>query len=170
MKDNFERSLKFVLKHEGGWFDHPKDPGGATMKGIIQRVYEKFKGRSVTKDELRNISDDEVKTIYKENYWNPMKCDDLPYGTDHIVFDAAVNTGLRQATLFCQRAAGVNDDGALGPVTIGAMQEVTPKDFILRFSYYKEKFYRALKTFQYFGNGWINRTNKVKAEALAMVK
>lgn len=169
MKDNFENALKLVLKHEGGWFDHPKDPGGATMKGIIISVYSKFKGRPVTKDELRNITDEEVRTIYRNNYWNPMKCDELPLGIDHIVFDAAVNTGLRQATLFAQRASGVTDDGAFGPMTLKAVQGSDPRDFITKFSALKERFYRALKTFPHFGRGWINRTEKVLSEALNMI-
>jgi lysozyme family protein len=170
VKDNFENSLKLVLKHEGGWFDHPKDPGGATMKGIIISVYSKFKGRPVTKDELRNITDEEVRTIYRNNYWSPMKCDELPVGIDYIVFDAAVNTGLRQATLFTQRAAGVKDDGQFGPVTLKATKEADPLTFINSFSSFKERFYRSLKTFEFFGRGWLNRTADVKKHALAMLK
>lgn len=170
MKDNFDKSLKLVLTHEGGWFDHPKDPGGATMKGIIIKVYEKFKGRPVTKDELRNITDEEVRTIYKQNYWDKMKCDDLPYGVDHIVFDAAVNTGLRQCTLFLQRSVETADDGILGPKTLKAAQETDPRKLIVRFSIHKENFYKSLKTFPHFGRGWLNRTEKVLAEALSMIK
>ena len=82
MKDNFDACLAKVLKHEGGWADHPKDPGGATMKGVTIAVFREYKGRAVTKDELRAISDADLRAIYKAGYWDKVKGDDLPRGLD----------------------------------------------------------------------------------------
>ena len=69
MKENFDHCLELVLEHEGGFVNHPKDPGGMTNKGITKRTYEKYLGREVTEDEMRNIPDEDVKDIYKKKYW-----------------------------------------------------------------------------------------------------
>jgi lysozyme family protein len=78
MKENFNSSLHHVLAHEGGWADHPKDPGGATMKGVTLQVYRNHFGADKTKDDLRNISDAELGQIYRSGYWDKCRCDDLP--------------------------------------------------------------------------------------------
>ena len=76
MKDNFESSLKHLLPHEGGWSDHPADPGGATMKGVTLEVFREFKRNPhITKEELRNISDEDLATIYKKRYWDAVRAD-----------------------------------------------------------------------------------------------
>ena len=80
MKDNFEQCLAITLAHEGGWADHPKDPGQATMKGVTIGTYAQFKGRKVTKAELRAMTDAELRAIYRNNYWNKVRGDDLPAG------------------------------------------------------------------------------------------
>ncbi len=82
-----------MLKHEGGWADHPKDPGGATMKGVTLATYRRHFGKNKSKRALRNISDDDLGQIYRSGYWDKCRCDRLPSGVDYAVFDAAVNSG-----------------------------------------------------------------------------
>ena len=94
MKRNFASSLAHVLKHEGGWADHPRDPGGATMKGVTLATYSDWLGRQATKDELRAISDEHLRTIYKARFWDAVRGDELPSGVDYVVFDMAVNSCL----------------------------------------------------------------------------
>ena len=82
MKENFATALAAVLKHEGGWSDHPADPGGATMRGVTKRTLEAHLGREMTKEELRNISDAMLSEIYRRRYWNAVRGDELPAGAE----------------------------------------------------------------------------------------
>jgi len=82
MKDKFEEALKLVLSHEGGWSDHPRDPGGATMKGITLAVFRRHYGANKTKEDLKNISDDALRQIYRSDYWDKCLCNDIPAGLD----------------------------------------------------------------------------------------
>ena len=120
MRSNFSSSLELLLKHEGGYVNHPDDPGGRTNQGITQRVYEKFLGRDVTEEEMKDMPPDKVFAIYKTQYWNRVRGDDLPPGVDLCVFDWAVNSGVSQASKALQRVLGVLDDGIIGSRTVAA--------------------------------------------------
>ena len=166
MKENFKESLALVLKHEGGYVDHPADPGGATMKGITLATFSAFKKKAMTKDELRAISDADVETIYKTGYWDAMRCDELAAGVDLLAFDMAVNKGVNRATRLLQQAAGVRDDGVLGPMTLEAINKMPAKDLIVKVSEGRRDFYKGLKTFPVFGKGWLRRVDETEKEAL----
>ena len=166
MKENFKESLALVLKHEGGYVDHPADPGGATMKGITLATFSGFKKKPMTKDELRAISDADVETIYKTGYWDAMRCDELAAGVDLLAFDMAVNKGVGRAARLMQQAAGVKDDGALGPRSMEAINKMPAKDLIVKVSEGRRDFYKGLKTFPVFGKGWLRRVDETEKEAL----
>lgn len=166
MKENFKESLALVLKHEGGYVDHPADPGGATMKGITLATFSAFKKKPMTKDELRAISDADVETIYKTGYWDAMRCDELPAGVDLLAFDMAVNKGVRRATRLLQQAAGARDDGVFGPMTLAAIRKMPAKELIVKVSEGRRDFYKGLKTFPVFGRGWLRRVDETEKEAL----
>ena len=166
MKENFKESLALILKHEGGYVDHPADPGGATMKGITLATFSAFKKRAMTKDELRAISDADVETIYKTGYWDAMRCDELAAGVDLLAFDMAVNKGVGRAARLMQQAAGVKDDGALGPRSMEAINKMPAKDLIVKVSEGRRDFYKGLKTFPVFGKGWLRRVDETEKEAL----
>lgn len=172
MKANFERCLAETLAHEGGWSDHPSDPGGATMRGITIGTYAQFKGRKVTKAELRAIGDDEVRTIYRRNYWDKVRGDDLPPGFDLVAFDSAVNSGPARAARWLQAALGVAADGRIGPQTVAAARlaaaEGEAGDAIVRACTARLAFLRGLKTWPAFGKGWSRRVSAVQAAALRM--
>jgi lysozyme family protein len=89
--------LDFTLKYEGGWSDDPRDPGGATMKGVTLATYAAFKGRAVSKAELKAISDVDLFAIYRQGYWQAVDGDELPTGPDLCLFDIAVNSGPARA-------------------------------------------------------------------------
>jgi lysozyme family protein len=166
MKENWNASLQHVLKSEGGWSDHPFDPGGATMKGVTLETYRRYKmNPHITKYQLRNITDEEVADIYKVGYWDKCRCYDLPSGVDFLVFDAAVNMGVGRSAKLLQEAVGVSADGVIGPITIAAANAADVDLTIERFSQLKEAFYRSLPTFGTFGNGWLNRVASTKAFA-----
>lgn len=170
MNRNFERALALVLKHEGGWADHPKDPGGATMKGITIAVYRKHVNPNATKADLRKISDAEVRYIYRKLYWDKVRGDDLPDGVDYAVFDFAVNSGVSRASKFLQAVLKVRQDGVVGPGTIEAARKADAATVINRICDDRMTFLKGLGTWGTFGKGWTSRVAGVRAEALSMAK
>ncbi len=153
----FERCLNETLHHEGGWADHPKDPGGATMKGVTLAVFREFKGRPATKAELRAISDADLKAVYKAGYWDKARCGDLPPGVDLMVFDLAVNSGPGRAVKFLQSAVNAEPDGVFGPATLANVRALPPAEIVLRLRNRRERFFRSLANFDTFGRGWLRR-------------
>jgi lysozyme family protein len=170
MKENYQSSLNHVLQSEGLWSDNPADPGGATMKGITLTTYRSWKGNPhITKDELKAIPDQDVHDLYKQNYWDKIKGDDLPSGVDYAVFDSAVNMGVGRAAKLIQSAAGVTADGAIGHDTLEAIKNANQTDLIQKFSDEKQAFYQSLPTFGTFGKGWLNRVAQVKTISESMI-
>lgn len=167
--DRFARSVAFVLKHEGGFVDHPRDPGGATNMGITVATLRDWRGRLTSIDEVKNLTEHEARQIYRMRYWNPVNGDMLPQGVNLSVFDFAVNAGVGRAVRTLQRIVGAPDDGAIGPVTMAAVKGIPEKDLIIRFAQARREFYKGLSTFDAFGRGWIRRTNECEQESLRMV-
>jgi lysozyme family protein len=165
MKANFERCLDMVLKHEGGWADHPKDPGGATMKGVTIGTFSQFKGRKVSKEELRNISDADLQAIYRRKYWDVVKADELPSGLDFVAFDAAVNSGPARGARWLQVALGVTADGKVGPATLAHARAANVPQVIDYACNARLDFLRGLKTWPTFGKGWARRVTEVRSAA-----
>jgi len=169
MKDNFTQSLRAVLRDEGGNDDDPDDPGGRTSRGITQSEYSKYRVKKNLKyRDVWKADDSEIEEIYHDKYWLPY-CDDFPRGIDYAYFDAAVNTGTRQAALFLQRAAGVPDDGHIGPITKAVVGQAQAEPFIRKFSDFKRHFYRNLNKPKYL-KGWLARVDRVETIALAMAE
>jgi len=169
MRSNFSSSLELLLKHEGGYVNHPDDPGGRTNQGITQRVYEKFLGRDVTEEEMKDMPPDKVFAIYKTQYWNRVRGDDLPTGVDLCVFDWAVNAGTSRAGKALQQIAGVPDDGIIGSQTVAATSKCDPAQVVEEISQKREDFYRGLRTFDTFGRGWLRRNDETRDEALRFI-
>ena len=170
MKANYEFSLAQVLKHEGGWSDHPRDPGGATMKGVTLKTYSDWLGRQATKDELRNIPDSHLSTIYKTRFWDAVRGDDLPAGVDFAVFDMAVNSGPGRAARLLQAAVGATTDGSIGPKTLAVVRAQNVELLINRYQKDRQHFLEALPTFDTFGKGWTRRVNETRDIALKLAK
>ena len=170
MKSNFHKSLELVLKHEGGFVDHPEDPGGATNKGITHKTYSDFLGRPL-KDvgELKNIPDDHVQAIYKKMYWDKIKADGLPSGVDFCTFDWAVNSGPGRSARALQSTVGAATDGAIGPMTLAAVANKEPKEIIEDMHANRQQFYESLRTFGTFGKGWTRRNNETRDSAMEMI-
>lgn len=170
MKSSYTLSLKRVLKHEGGYVNHPSDPGGATNKGIIQRTYNAWRrAKGLPLRSVKLITDDEVAAIYKSSYWDKIKGDDLPVGVDYAVFDFAVNSGPARAAKFLQRLTGVTADGVIGPATVAA---ATAKQFGLvdRLCDERMRFLQTLPHWRVFGKGWSSRVTEVRTVAKSMRK
>jgi lysozyme family protein len=170
MRDNFDPSLKHVLVHEGGYVNHPKDPGGATNKGVTQDVYNTYRARrKLVPASVKVISDHEVKDIYRTQYWDKIKGDDLPAGVDYCVFDFAVNSGVSRAIKYLQGAVGATPDGIIGPATLAAVKRMDPTRLINEICTRRQAFLEGLSTFKTFGKGWTRRIAGVEATAKGMV-
>jgi lysozyme family protein len=168
-KENFGRCLELVLQHEGGFVDHPADPGGATNKGITIKTYRSFFGEDKTVEDLKNIKDSEVATIYRNGYWDKVCGDMLPLGLDYVVFDAAVNSGPRRSVIWLQQALNTSVDGHIGDETIGkALSYIDPDFLITATCDNRLDFLHSLKAWDTFGKGWGKRVLAVKALALKM--
>lgn len=155
---NFKPSLTLVLSHEGGYVNHPKDPGGATDKGITQRVYDAYRRLNGLKvQSVAKITLGEAAAIYKQQYWNAILADRLPVGVDYAAFDFAVNSGVGRAVRYLQLCVGVAVDGHLGNVTILAINEASPQELILNLCSRRMGFLKSLDTYATFGRGWRRR-------------
>ena len=165
MKDNWQKSFEMMLASEGGWSNHPSDPGGMTNLGVTKRVWEEWVGRESNEKEMRALTPELVAPLYKRKFWDACKCDDLPTGIDYLVFDFAVNAGPGRSAKILQTAVGVPADGGIGPITLAAVNKVDPAELVEKFSDAKEAFYRSLNTFETFGKGWLNRVAAVKIKA-----
>lgn len=165
----FERALTRVLVHEGGYVNNPRDPGGETNRGITQRVYNAYRQRlGLQLVSVRGISSSEVEAIYKANYWDLAKCDQLPAGVSYVVFDGAVNSGVAQSVKWLQRALNVTADGVIGNATIAAIQNYGNMDRLVdAICDRRLAFLKALKTWKTFGNGWASRVAAVRATGKA---
>ncbi len=167
----FARSLAKVLVHEGGYSNHPQDPGGATMKGVTQRVYDEYRRSiGVPTAPVRNISNSEIEAIYRKRYWNEIKGDKLASGVSYVVFDGSVNSGVAQSVKWLQRALqalGLYQgiiDGILGQGTLLALGGVNDNDALIALICERRRaFLKALKTFSTFGKGWMSRLAGVLA-------
>ena len=169
MLSNWDNSFKLMLKSEGGFVNHPSDPGGMTNLGVTKATWENWVGRGSDEAEMRGLTPEKVEPMYKNKFWDAVRGDELKVGIDYLMFDFAVNAGAGRAIKTLQTAIGVPDDGGFGPVTMASMKSYEPVKLIERFSQAKEDFYRSLNTFDVFGKGWLNRVERVKAEALTMV-
>jgi lysozyme family protein len=149
---NFEHAFAIVIGHEGGYVNHPSDPGGETKYGISKRSYPAL--------DIATLTLDDARAIYRRDYWNRIKGDDLPPHVAVQVFDAAVNHGCGQAIRLLQRACGVSEDGLIGPVTLATAQAMDPLRFLCRFNAARLEFYTDLPTWPTFGRGWARRVAK----------
>jgi lysozyme family protein len=170
MTKNFRDCLELVLKHEGGYIDHPKDPGGRTNLGVTQRVWEEWIGHPATEKDMRELTPALVAPMYEMRYWRTSYCEKLPRGLDLLVFSMAVNAGAGRSVKLLQDAIGVVTDGVIGPNTMAKINEANVETLINKFSEARTAYYKGLKLFPVFGRGWLNRTDKERLEALDMAK
>lgn len=169
MKDNWKKSFELMLASEGGYVNHPSDPGGMTNLGVTKRVWEEWVGRESNEKEMRSLTKEMVEPLYKRKFWDACRCDDLPIGVDYLVFDMAVNAGVGRSAKLLQQCVGVSADGAIGPITITAVKAQDPEELVEKFSEARELFYRGLTTFDVFGKGWLNRVEASKIKASSML-
>ena len=170
---NFDSCFAETEKWEG-WHkfsNNPHDPGGATYCGLTQRAYDAWRSKNhMLIQNVRAASDTEIKQIFRDQYWNPVRGDDLWSGLDLMAFDISINSGAGRATMIIQRALGVTADGWFGLETLHAAQGTQDKAGVLgKVHEGRLAFWRSLSTFRWFGTGWTNREMDVYERAQAML-
>ena len=145
----FDEAFKALIGHEGGYVNDPKDPGGETKFGVSKRAYPG--------EDIAGLTLERAKALYLRDYWDVIHADELPKHVRFAVFDAAVNSGVRQAIKWLQRAVGVNDDGVIGHKTLSAVVAMDPYKLVAVFNGQRLKFMTELNTFHVFGRGWARR-------------
>lgn len=165
---NFEKCLLFVLRHEGGFVNDSRDPGGATNKGITIATFRRYVDPKGTVDDLKRITPEQIAQVYRKHYWNAVKGDQLPDGVDYAVFDFAVNSGPSRAAKYLQGVVKVPQDGKIGPVTLAAVNGRSAEDIIENLCDARMRFLRNLDTWPTFGKGWSRRVSDVEDQAVRM--
>lgn len=163
---NFPEALRLVLKSEGGFVNHPADPGGMTNLGVTRKVWEEFTGETASESDMRALRVEDVAPLYRSRYWDKCKCDSLPSGLDYAMFDYAVNSGVSRASKALQTVVGVVPDGVIGPATLAAVG--AGNGLIERLCDGRLKFLQSLGTWPTFGKGWGRRIVEVRKKAIAM--
>jgi lysozyme family protein len=164
---SFANALPFVLRWEGGFVDHPADPGGATNKGVTQKVYNGWRSQNgLAQRSVRDLQDSEMAAIYEHNYWHAAHCGEVQDKLDLALFDTAVNMGVGRAVRFLQGAVGCQVDGGFGAGTLSAVQCCNPAQALPQFCNERQGFYERLvlakPEMNVFLRGWMNRLNALR--------
>ena len=154
---SFETAVNTTLQYEGGYVNDPNDPGGETNFGISKKAYPNL--------DIKNLTVDDAKAIYKRDYWDKLNLDALPDGISSCVFDSAVNQGPKEAIILLQRAAGVNADGILGPMSLAAVKAKDPIHLIRDFTVQRILMYSSLSIWNNYSKNWTQRSIDVALSA-----
>lgn len=146
---SFDDAFERTIGHEGGYVNDPHDPGGETKFGISRRAYPD--------EDIAGLTIMRARELYRRDYWDRVQGDQLPAWIASQVFDAAVNSGVKQASVWLQRAVGAQPDGVIGAKTIAAARRADPGTAVARFNAHRLHFMTALPTWPDFGKGWARR-------------
>ena len=165
MTEGFEKAVNLILKHEGGYVNHPDDPGGETNFGIAKRSYPDV--------DIAKLSENDAKAIYKEDFWDRVKGDDLPAPIALMVFDTAVNMGISRGAKFLQTVVDAQPiDGIIGSGTVAKTNtayEEKGLEILEEFAKIRLGWYKKLDTFETFGRGWTRRVEETLEAAKELV-
>lgn len=170
MRTNFPTVLGLVLKHEGGFVNHPQDPGGMTNLGVTKAVWESWVGHPVSEKDMRALTPEKVAPMYKRRYWDRVRGDELPSGVDLAVFDAAVNSGVGRGIKWLQEALDLEPDGNLTPAVLAAAEVRNPTQLVALICTYRLAYLMRLPTWPTFGRGWSKRVSNVVSEAADLME
>jgi lysozyme family protein len=172
METSFREAQRRCLAYEGGYSNHPKDPGGVTLNGVTQERYDQYRAskglpqqpltREMNGTAAWNIERDD---IYRRYYWRPAGGPELNPGVDAAIYDYSVNSGHSRGVKVLQRLVGVTVDGRVGPQTIEAANKRNPQVLVGAICDERLAFLQSLKTWPTFGGGWASRVADVRKYA-----
>lgn len=169
MRSSFNKVMDHIFQWEGGYVDHPRDPGGATNMGITFGTLQEWRGELITKQDVQNLTREEAMDIYRSRYWNAVDGDWFPAGLDLVLMDGGVNSGPRASVRWLQRALGVTDDGILGPQTRAAVRASQSLSGLIEKTLDERlKSVRQFRNYDTFGRGWENRIRSTRQGALRL--
>ncbi|WP_434286322.1 glycoside hydrolase family 108 protein [Celeribacter sp. SCSIO 80788] len=166
MTTRAEICIPRTLIHEGGFVDHPDDPGGATNKGITLATFRRYVMPRGTVADLKALTTEQAVIVYKRQYWDAVCADLLPAGVDFAVFDFGVNSGPARAARYLQKVTGAKIDGRIGPNTLAAVRAKDERVVVSDLCDARMAFLRRLPTYRTFGRGWSSRVARVRYDAL----
>ena len=179
MQENWGTFFNMLIAHEGGFTDDIHDSGnkkgdghgnqGSTMLGVTAYNWAKYTGKPAPIDVMKILTVDDVMPLYKSNYWDAIKADDLPSGVDVSCADLCVNAGPRRASKILQKVIGAKADGKIGPKSLAALAAYDPTYILNRYYDERESFYRSLKDYERYGRGWSRRNKETLKEAMELV-
>lgn len=168
---NFDEALRRLLVHEGGYTNHPSDPGGPTNFGITIGDYRRHVKPDASAADVRAIAVADAKAIYRRHYWNALRCDDLPAGVDYAVFDYGVNSGIGRAGKVLRRALGLSDKThVVDDSVLRAVAGREAAQLVAAICDERLAFLKRLRTWPVFGAGWGRRVSEVRTAAIAMAR
>ena len=162
MKDNFDKCFDMMLTHEGGFVNHLEDPASATNLGVTKSTMQQYLGHHISMGEMKSLTPEDVKWIYRKLYVDKVRFDDLPSGLDWAVLDWTVNSGTGRVAKALQKLVGATQDGAIGPKTLQAVMKHDPAELIDKLHDTRQKFYESLSHFKTFGKGWTRRNEETR--------
>ncbi len=168
MKNNFNRVVDLGFLYEGGFVNDPDDPGGATNFGITYRTLSAYRGRSCSVSDVKALQKAEAREIYRLNYWNVIRGDELPSGVDEATYDYTINSGPVKAVKDLQIVLGLRPDGHMGAVTLEALKDADAAEVVRKLCARRLAFMRSLRTFKKFGKGWTARVRSCERIAIGM--
>ena len=176
MKANYDIFFDKLLKVEGGFTDDPHDRGnkrgdgygnrGSTNLGVTAKVWAEYTNKPAPIELMKKLTKDDVKEMYRQNYWLAVSGDHLPNGVDISVADFAVNSGPGTAAKHLQRVVGASQDGAIGPQTLGLVHDEEIAEVLRNLATQREAYLRSLDDFDRYGRGWLNRNEEVLEKAM----
>lgn len=155
---NFEEAVALILKHEGGYVNDQRDPGGETKYGISKRAYPN--------ENIKNLTVERAKQIYRRDYWDRLRCEQMPYGVALTAFDFGVNAGVGVAARMLQGIVGAHNDGIIGPASLRAINAKDPAVLLRDYTAERMRYYSGLSGWKHYGKGWTRRILSVYKSAL----
>jgi lysozyme family protein len=171
MKSTYDVCLPLLLAHEGGYTNHPRDPGGPTNFGITIYDYQKYIKPGATAADVRAMTLEEAKQIYRARYWDAQRCDELPAGVDYAIFDYGVNSGIGRSGKVLRRLLKLADRPSI--ITDDVVEAARASDSVALVAGICDerlRFLQSLRTWPVFGSGWRRRVTDVKSAALIMAR
>lgn len=165
--NRFEACLPFLLKEEGGFVDHPDDPGGITNLGVTRETWQRYTGKKASEATMRALTPADVAPLYKKQYWDRVRADEVPIGLDLALFDFAVNSGPVNAIRHLQDHVDTDVDGIFGPATMTQVWKRDTNEIIIGLCQSRLDFLRTLPHWKTFGKGWEKRISRVASASLA---
>jgi lysozyme family protein len=159
---SFDKSVELIMYFEGGYIDDPNDSGGETKYGISKRTFPE--------EDIKNLTIDRAREIYKKHYWDKIQADKMPDGVNTMVFDFAVNAGVYRAIKELQKVLKVTSDGVLGNKTLAAISNMPAKDIVIKYTNRRIMFYAGISSFKHFGKGWVKRATHCLVSCLSEIE